>query len=89
MYFERSSSFLSKSKQYINLKKYNALKPRYISLLSTEENKCGPIFLEQKSNKITMKFINYSNCNQDLCICKNGEILKEKVECYFFDPYIM
>ncbi len=87
MYFERSIL----NKLYIDLKKYNALKPKYISLLSTEENKCGPIFLKQRSNKITMKFINCDNCNKGnhaLCICKNGEISKEKVECNFFDPYI-
>ncbi|CAI2172233.1 19207_t:CDS:2, partial [Funneliformis geosporum] len=58
-------------KPYIELD--NSLKPKYISLFSTSEYNCGPIFLQHKCNRIEMKDVD--------CISQ------EQIECNFFDPY--
>ncbi|CAG8492567.1 2803_t:CDS:2 [Funneliformis mosseae] len=58
-------------KPYIELD--NSIKPKYISLFSTSEYNCGPIFLQHKSNRIEMKDVD--------CISQ------EQIECNFFDPY--
>ncbi len=62
------------------------LKPKYISLYSTGENNCGPVFLKQKSKEVKIKYVNVS-CNKVDCICKNGTLKKiNNLEYAFFDP---
>lgn len=79
------------------LKKHNSLKatelnslksnctslmPKYISLLSTGENNCGPILLKQKFNEIKAKYL--KSCEKEACICRKNR--KNDLECVFFDP---
>jgi hypothetical protein len=62
-------------------------KIKYISLHSSGENNCGPIFLKQKSGKITRHIIDTS-CEEATCICKNKTLMKSKnnLEYAFFTP---
>ncbi|GBB87408.1 hypothetical protein RclHR1_13880003 [Rhizophagus clarus] len=54
----------------------------FISLYSTQETNCGPIFLKQNREKIRTKSI---KCG---CTCKIKplEISGNKIKCFFFDP---
>ncbi|GBB98086.1 hypothetical protein RclHR1_31300001, partial [Rhizophagus clarus] len=65
-----------------NLIKFNSLKsnPKFISLYSTGENECSPIFFKQKATEIKIKYINV-NCNQD---CKG--FTENNLKYAFLDP---
>ncbi|CAG8597525.1 4263_t:CDS:2 [Funneliformis mosseae] len=76
LYFNQNS--------YIELN--NLLKPKYISLYSTNEKNCGPIFLRQKFNLIKMKNIDCKHKSNDCLIC-TLKISKKQIECNFFDPH--
>ncbi|CAB4494229.1 unnamed protein product [Rhizophagus irregularis] len=69
-------------------RKYESLNPKYVSLYSTGENNCGPIFLKQKTNKIKVKYLKNS-CDEINCICKNKTFKKSinNLKYVYFDPY--
>ena len=70
-----------------NISDVSALIPRYISLYSTEENNCGPIFLKQSINEIKIKYHIGINCDQSDCICKKSlKKSKNNPKCVFLDP---
>ncbi|CAB4477730.1 unnamed protein product [Rhizophagus irregularis] len=79
----------SKIRKLFNFIKFNSLKltPKFISIYSTGENKCYPIFLKQKTDKIKIKYINI-NCNQNNCICKSIRFkeLEVNLKYAFLDP---
>ncbi|RIA88899.1 hypothetical protein C1645_773737 [Glomus cerebriforme] len=86
------SNFKEKIKSIIKPNS-DSLKLRYISLHSSGENNCGPIFLKQKFEKIKRRYIesmNYNSCKQAAsCICKNKKLMKSKkenLEYAFFTP---
>ncbi|RGB32014.1 hypothetical protein C1646_791112 [Rhizophagus diaphanus] len=64
------------------------MKLKYVSLHSSGENNCGPIFLKQKSEKIKRYTINISCGQASSCICKNNTLKKSKknLEYAFFTP---
>jgi hypothetical protein len=68
-----------------NLLNYFTLKPRpkFVSLYSTD--KCGPIFLKQKTDEIKIKYISVG-CNQNDCICKYKRELEHNLKYAFLDP---
>ncbi|GBC04067.1 hypothetical protein RclHR1_00550012 [Rhizophagus clarus] len=64
------------------------IKLKYVSLHSSGESNCGPIFLKQKPEKIKRYIIDI-NCKQaSSCICKNKTLKKSKknLEYAFFTP---
>ncbi|RIA83526.1 hypothetical protein C1645_742990 [Glomus cerebriforme] len=69
------SNKLSNLLNFFDFTKSNALKskPKFISLYSTGENYCSPIFLKQKMNGIKIKQLSIS-CIQDDCICKSKKL---------------
>ncbi|GES95403.1 hypothetical protein GLOIN_2v1786313 [Rhizophagus clarus] len=76
--------------KFLNLIKFNSFKssPKFISLYSTGENECSPIFFKQKDSKINIKYINV-DYNQDDCICKNKRFMKlaeNNLKYAFLDP---
>ncbi|CAB4442648.1 unnamed protein product [Rhizophagus irregularis] len=79
----------SKIRKLFSFIKFNSLRltPKFISIYSTGENKCCPIFLKQKTGKIKIKYINI-NCNQNNCICKNIRFqgFKDNLKYAFWDP---
>ncbi|CAB4442695.1 unnamed protein product [Rhizophagus irregularis] len=79
----------SKIRKLFSFIKFNSLKltPNFISIYTTGENKCCPIFLKQKTGKIKIKYINI-NCNQNNCICKSTRFqgLKDNLKYAFLDP---
>ncbi|CAB4442683.1 unnamed protein product [Rhizophagus irregularis] len=74
------TSKIGKLLNFIKLK----LTPKFISIYFTEENKCCPIFLKQKTGKIKIKYINI-NCNQNNCICKSIRF-QDNLKYAFLDP---
>lgn len=61
-----------------------SIKPKFISLYSTGQHKCHPIFLKQKINGIKIKYIN--SCDDEKCICqKKLHILDKNLRYAFFD----
>ncbi|CAB4442636.1 unnamed protein product [Rhizophagus irregularis] len=73
----------SKIRKLLNFIKLK-LTPKFISIYFTEENKCCPIFLKQKTGKIKIKYINI-NCNQNNCICKSIRF-QDNLKYAFLDP---
>ena len=73
-----------------NISKSNPLKPKpkFISLYSAGENKCGPVFLKQKINEIKIKYIDVPICEDEYCICKKKKLneLENNLKCAVFDP---
>ncbi|GBB83464.1 hypothetical protein RclHR1_01020005 [Rhizophagus clarus] len=70
------------------LTKRDSLKPKFISLYSTKESTCGPIFLKQKTNELNgvkVKYLKINNCGNDDCICANKMLIDEFKYAYF-DP---
>ncbi|GES95312.1 hypothetical protein GLOIN_2v1594955 [Rhizophagus clarus] len=68
--------------------KRDSLRPKFISLYSTKENNCGPIFLKQKTselNGVQIKYPKIVNCRDNNCICKK-KILKDEFKYAYFDP---
>jgi hypothetical protein len=65
----------------------SSMRPKFISLYSTKENNCGPMFLKQKSNELSgvkVKYLKFNNCrNNNNCICK---ISKDNFKYIYFDP---
>ena len=55
-------------------------KPKYISLCSTGEDHCGPVFLKQKVHEIRKKYmeINDDTCDKTNCLCKNKKLKELK-----------
>ena len=80
------NSIFKKALKFI--KTSNSLKPKFISLYSTGEDNCSPIFLKQKLKGVKVKYItSHNNCNKGYCICKSTKILKEnEIEYAFYDP---
>jgi hypothetical protein len=76
----------NKIRKMLNFIKLNS-KPKFISLYSSGENECGPIFLKQKTSEIKIKYINV-DCNQNNCICKSKNFMKLKnnLKYGFLDP---
>jgi hypothetical protein len=88
-----NNSFNSNMRNLIKSKSNNSdslksMKIKYISLHSSGENNCGPIFLKQKLEKIKRYTINISCKQTSSCICKNKTLKKSKknLEYAFFTP---
>ncbi|CAB4378641.1 unnamed protein product [Rhizophagus irregularis] len=88
-----SKSFKAKINKMIKSKSSNSdslrqMKLKYVSLHTSGENNCGPIFLKQKSEKIKRYTINISCGQASSCICKNKTLKKSKknLEYAFFTP---